>query len=198
MFTGIVEGTGEIQSRTETDDGLRLTVTHPFDAAPERGVSIAVSGVCLTVEEATAETITLFLAAETRAVTYLGDLGVGAQVNLERALPATGRFEGHIVQGHVDTYTTVTAIEQIGEDWRFRFAVPDAQQYLIQKGSIALDGISLTIATLESDSFEVAIIPETYTLTTLSEKAVGDPVHIEYDLVAKYIERLVADSSNER
>ena len=198
MFTGIVEGTGEIRSRTETNDGLRLTVGHPFDTAPERGVSIAVSGVCLTVEDATPETITLFVAAETRAVTYLGELEVGDQVNLERALPATGRFEGHIVQGHVDSHTTVTGIEQVGEDWRFQFAVPDQQQYLIQKGSIALDGISLTIAELGQETFEVAIIPETYTVTTLADKAVGDPVHLEYDLVAKYIERLVADSTHER
>lgn len=198
MFTGIVEGTGEIRSRTETDDGLRFEVEHPFDTQPERGTSVAVSGVCLTVERATTETITLFLAAETRAVTYLGELEVGEQVNLERALPASGRFEGHIVQGHVDTYTTITGIEQVGEDWRFQFAVPDEDQYLIQKGSIALDGISLTIADLDVETFEVAIIPETYTVTTLAEKAVGDPVHIEYDLVAKYIERLVGDSINER
>lgn len=194
MFTGIVEGTGTIRSRSETESGLRLKLSHPFSDPPEQGTSIAVSGVCLTVESASVETLTVFLAEETRKVTYLGDLATGAEVNLERALPAAGRFEGHIVQGHVDTQTTVTAVEQIGEDWRFEFALPDAPQYLIEKGSIAIDGISLTIAELTDDAFEIAIIPETYSVTTLSEKAPGDPVHIEYDLLAKYIERLVSST----
>lgn len=198
MFTGIVEGTGTVQSRTETEDGLRLAIEHPFATPPEQGASVAVSGVCLTVEEATVEALTVFLAAETRAVTYLGELAVGETVNLERAVPADGRFEGHIVQGHVDTHTTVTAVEQVGEDWRFTFAVPTDQQYLIQKGSIAIDGISLTIADLGDETFEVAVIPETYAVTTLSAKASGDPVHIEYDLVAKYIERIVSETTDGR
>jgi riboflavin synthase len=134
----------------------------------------------------------VFLASETVAKTYLGTLGVGDVVNVERAMPADGRFDGHLVQGHVDTVTTVEAIESVGEDWRFTFALPDDQaRYVVQKGSVALDGISLTVADRREDAFDVAIIPTTYDLTTLSEKDPGDPVHLEVDVIAKYVEGMV-------
>ncbi|WP_049986382.1 riboflavin synthase [Halobellus rufus] len=160
------------------------------------GQSIAVSGVCLTVEEFRTEPTAqfeVFLAAETVEKTYLGGVAAGDRVNLERALAADGRFDGHLVQGHVDTTTEVTGIERVGDDWYFEFALPPAvKQYVVQKGSITVDGISLTVADRGPDRFAVAIIPTTYALTTLSEKSVGDPVHLEVDVVAKYVEQMVA------
>ncbi len=196
MFTGIVEGTGTIVERSETDDGLRLRIESSIFDDLTHGQSIAISGVCLTVEEYGETWIETFLAEETRDVTYLGELEIGDLVNIERAMPADGRFDGHIVQGHVDSTVTVNDIMTVDEDWRFQFDTPAQTEYLVPKGSVALDGISLTIASLEADSFEVAIIPETYELTTLSEKSPGDPVHVEYDVLAKYVDRMLAADSS--
>ncbi|AUX10503.1 riboflavin synthase [Halalkaliarchaeum desulfuricum] len=214
MFTGIVERTGEIVGVERTADGRRLAIAAPEIADVHHGQSIAISGVCLTVErygedvdivEAVPElaegtggsepdagsVFEVFLASETVEKTYLGELGVGDEVNLERALAADGRFDGHLVQGHVDTVTTVTGIERVGEDWLFSFAVPEAfDQYVVHKGSVALDGISLTVAERHDDEMDVAIIPTTYELTTLSDKEIGDPVHLEVDVVAKYVESI--------
>jgi riboflavin synthase len=192
MFTGIVEETGEVLAVDVTEDGRRLRLGTTFENLTA-GQSISVSGVCLTVEEfEDGEWFTVFLASETVDKTYLGDVGEGDLVNLERAMPAEGRFDGHFVQGHVDTTADVLDIEQEGEDWFFTFSIPDGQrQYVVQKGSITVDGISLTVADLDEETFTVAIIPETYRLTTLSEKEVGDPVHLEVDVVAKYVESLV-------
>ena len=195
MFTGIVERTGEITDVTESEGGLRLTVAASGLSDLHHGQSISVSGVCLTVEEYDTEAgwFEVFLAAETVEKTYLGELSVGDAVNVERALPADGRFDGHVVQGHVDTAATVEAVEQVGEDWRYTFSLPaELSQYVVEKGSIAVDGISLTVAARDEDSFEVAIIPATREITTLSEKEVGDPVHLEVDVMAKYVERMTA------
>ncbi len=200
MFTGIVEDTGTVRRRTATDDGLRLRIgVDGFDDL-HHGQSISVSGVCLTVE-ADGETagaadadrwFEVFLAAETVARTYLGELREGDEVNVERAMPADGRFDGHLVQGHVDTVAEVTGIERVGEDWRFTFSIPEGHgRYLVEKGSVTLDGISLTVADRSETAFEVAIIPTTYELTTLSEKSVGDPVHLEVDVIAKYVENMI-------
>ncbi|QSG16136.1 riboflavin synthase [Halapricum desulfuricans] len=191
MFTGIVETTGEVTEINDTDGGRRLTIESPF-ADLEQGQSIAVEGVCLTVEEYGEDWFSVFLAEETLDRTFFGQLAEGDGVNLERALPAEGRFDGHFVQGHVDGTAEILDIEGVGEDWRFTFSIPDEQgKYLVEKGSIAIDGISLTIAARNEDSIEVAIIPETYEVTTLSQKSVGDPVHIEVDVMAKYVERLL-------
>ncbi|MBP1985770.1 riboflavin synthase [Halolamina salifodinae] len=193
MFTGIVERTGEITDVRENEDGRRLTVAASGLDDLHHGQSISVSGVCLTVEEYDAEAgwFEVFLAAETVEKTYLGDLAVGDAVNVERALPADGRFDGHVVQGHVDTTATVESIEQVGEDWRYAFSLPaEMSQYVVEKGSIAIDGISLTVAARDEGSFEVAIIPATREITTLSEKEAGDPVHLEVDVMAKYVERM--------
>ncbi|MFC7324723.1 riboflavin synthase [Halorubrum rutilum] len=205
MFTGIVEGTGTVRERTETEDGLRLRIgVDGFDDL-HHGQSISVSGVCLTVEEydtgadanGTDEGgadgwFEVFLASETVAKTYLGDVGEGDAVNVERAMPADGRFDGHVVQGHVDTVAEVTGIERVGEDWRFTFAIPEGHaDYLVDKGSVTLDGISLTVAEKREAEFDVAIIPTTYELTTLSKKSVGDPVHLEVDVIAKYVENML-------
>jgi len=198
MFTGIVEETGEVLAVEEGEGGRRLRVGTTFDGLTE-GQSISVSGACLTVEEYGDGWFSLFLAAETIDRTYLGDLKAGDAVNLERALPADGRLDGHFVQGHVDATGEVRDIERVGEDWRYTFSIPvDQSPYVVEKGSIAVDGISLTVAAREGDTFEVAIIPETYDLTTLSGKEVGDPVHLEIDVVAKYVESLVDEEAVER
>ena len=211
MFTGIVEDTGTVRERTETDDGLRLRIgVDGFDDL-HHGQSISVSGVCLTVEEYGSDDAAdddnaidgdddatggdwfeVFLASETVAKTYLGEVEAGDAVNVERAMPADGRFDGHVVQGHVDTVAEVTGIERVGEDWRFAFAIPEGHgDYLVDKGSVTLDGISLTVAEKRGDEFDVAIIPTTYELTTLSEKSIGDPVHLEVDVIAKYVENML-------
>jgi riboflavin synthase len=229
MFTGIVETTGEIVATEADADGRRVRVRADL-VDLHRGQSIAISGACLTVEDHDTGWFDLFLSQETVERTYLGDLGEGDLVNIERALPADGRLDGHVVQGHVDATAEVTEIERVEEgpasgasgtssyeddedeydgDWEFRFAIPAGlEQYVVEKGSVTVDGISLTVASLSSRSdderasgegdepragdFGVAIIPETYDVTTLSEKAVGDPVHIEVDVMAKYVESMLA------
>ncbi|WP_255197902.1 riboflavin synthase [Halorarius litoreus] len=209
MFTGIVEATGEIVAREATDGGLRLRVTAPFADELEHGQSVAVSGACLTVEEWDDESFSLFLSEETVERTYLGSLDEGDAVNLERALPADGRFDGHFVQGHVDGVGEVVEIAQVGDgpasgasgtssysdeydgDWVFTFSLPESMgRYVVEKGSITVDGISLTVADLHDGDFTVAVIPATYDITTLHAKSVGDPVHLEVDVVAKYVESL--------
>ena len=190
MFTGIVEETGEIIDVTMTDEGRRLRIATSFDGLSQ-GASISVSGACLTVEAFGDGWFSVFLATETLDRTYLGDLAVGDQVNLERALAAGDRFDGHVVQGHVDGTAEVVGVKRIGDDWEFTFSLPDALAgYVVEKGSISVDGISLTVAALDGEQFAVAIIPETYDVTTLSEKSVGDPIHLEVDVVAKYVERI--------
>jgi len=191
MFTGIVEATGEVLAVTDDEGGRRIRVGTPFEDLAH-GQSISISGACLTVEAyADGEWAEFFLARETLAKTFFDGLQAGDDVNLERAMPADGRFDGHIVQGHVDATAEVVAIEQEGDDWTFTFSLPDAQRdYLVEKGSITVDGISLTVAARHDDRFDVAIIPTTYDETTLSEKSVGDRVHLEVDVVAKYVEQL--------
>ncbi|ERH10535.1 MAG: riboflavin synthase, alpha subunit [halophilic archaeon J07HX64] len=191
MFTGIVEETGEVRAVEESADGRRLRIDTSMQGFT-RGQSISISGACLTVEDYDGGSFEVFLASETVDRTYLGELDPGDRVNVERALPADGRLDGHFVQGHVDGTAQITTIRQIDEDWRFGFSLPPGlASYVVEKGSISIDGISLTVAALAGDEFEAAIIPETYDLTTLSTKSVGDPVHLEVDVVAKYVESLV-------
>jgi len=191
MFTGIVEETGEVLGVEESPEGRRVRFGTTFEGLTE-GQSVSVSGACLTVEEAGDGWFVSFLASETLDRTYLGELAEGDAVNLERALPADGRFDGHIVQGHVDGVAEVRGIERVGDDWFFEFSLPATQsKYVVEKGSIAVDGISLTVADRRADGFTVAIVPETYDVTTLSEKSVGDPVHLEVDVVAKYVENIL-------
>ncbi|MFB6303119.1 MAG: riboflavin synthase [Haloferacaceae archaeon] len=195
MFTGIVEGTGRVTDVRETDGGRRFTVAPEGDLELDdlhEGQSIAVSGVCLTVEAHEDGRFEVFTAVETLERTYLGRLTPGDRVNVERALPAAGRFDGHLVQGHVDGTTTVEAVERVGDDWWYEFALPDGlERYVVEKGSVALDGISLTVAERGEATFGVAVVPTTDDLTTLGAKAAGDPVHVEVDVVAKYVESLV-------
>lgn len=194
MFTGIVEATGAVTDLDADPDGRRLSVSAPFAGDLSPGDSVSVSGTCLTVEGADDGAFEVFLAAETVSRTSLGDLEVGDRVNLERAMPADGRFDGHLVQGHVDATTAVLDVEPVGEDWTFRFAVPDGlDRYVVEKGSIAIDGVSLTVAGLDDGAFSVAIIPTTYRETTLGDRAPGDRVNVEVDVLAKYVERQLAD-----
>ncbi|MFB6156941.1 MAG: riboflavin synthase [Haloferacaceae archaeon] len=196
MFTGIVEGTGRVTEVSVDEGGRRFRVAPEGDLSLDdlhEGQSIAVSGVCLTVEAHEAGAwFEVFTATETLERTYLGDLAAGDRVNVERALPADGRFDGHLVQGHVDGTTTVERVERVGDDWWYEFALPGGlARYVVEKGSVALDGISLTVADRGEDAFGVAVVPTTYDLTTLGDKSPGDPVHVEVDVVAKYVESLV-------
>ncbi|MFW6448658.1 MAG: riboflavin synthase [Halobacteriota archaeon] len=194
MFTGIVEGTAEIVDRVVDGDGLRLHLETALSSGLAPGDSVAVSGACLTAEAVDPPRFQVFLAEETRERTYLGDLDVGDAVNLERPLPVDGRLDGHLVQGHVDATTRVHDRWAVGEDWRYAFDLPAAlAPYVVEKGSVAIDGISLTVAARSSDRFEVAIIPETLSRTTLDDKSPGDPVHLEVDVVARYVEQLLPE-----
>ncbi|WP_435098667.1 riboflavin synthase [Halarchaeum sp. P4] len=193
MFTGIVEATGRVTAVDEGDDGRRLRIETDDIAAFSHGQSVAVDGVCLTVEEHGTGWFSVFLAEETVARTSLAGREEDDRVNLERALPADGRLDGHIVQGHVDTITEVVAVEQVGEDYRYTFTLPEGhERYVAEKGSVALDGVSLTVASVDDDAgtFDVALIPTTHAETTLGAREPGDEVNVEVDVVAKYVERL--------
>jgi riboflavin synthase len=190
MFTGIVETTGTIRDVRDEEGGRRIRVDTDLDGL-SHGQSIAVNGTCLTVEAAEGSTIELFCSTETLERSTLSAVESGDSLNLERALPADGRFDGHFVQGHVDATAEVVDVEQVDDDWEFTFSIPESvARYVVEKGSIALDGISLTVADLREDAITVAVIPATYDLTAMSELEPGDSVNVEVDVVAKYVERL--------
>ncbi|MCF4137430.1 riboflavin synthase [Streptomyces sp. Tue 6430] len=194
MFTGIVEELGEITAVENLDDACRFRVRGPVvtDGA-KHGDSIAVNGVCLTVVEHEGDEFTADVMAETLKRSSLGALTVGSRVNLERPTAVGARLGGHIVQGHVDG--TGQVLERTpSEHWEIvRIALPaDLARYVVEKGSITVDGISLTVVEAGSDHFTVSLIPTTLALTTLGLKQPGDPVNLEVDIVAKYVERLMA------
>lgn len=195
MFTGIIEETGSVAALETHAAGARLTVrckTVLEDA--KEGSSIAVNGVCLTALALTADTFSADLAPETLKRTNLGDLKPGSLVNLERPLAPTGRLSGHIVQGHVDGTGELISYQPIGEgNWWLSIRIPDElDRYLVYKGSVAIDGISLTIATLENCVLGITIIPHTNEMTRLGEYKSGDRVNIECDILAKHVEKLMA------
>ena len=194
MFTGIVAGTGRVSDVLTEEGGRRLRIDGDgLLSGCKPGASVSVSGACLTVEENEAGTIEVFLARETLDRTTLGALEPGDVVNLERAMAADGRFDGHLVQGHVDGTTKLTSREQIGEDSWYEFELPgELDRYVVEKGSIALDGVSLTVAARDADRFSVAIVPTTAQLTTFSTLEAGDRLNVEVDVVAKYVEQLAA------
>jgi riboflavin synthase len=196
MFTGIVEGTGTVVAltRSGSGDGARLEVDAPWPPGELAvGDSVAVDGCCLTVVARTPGGFAADLVAETLRRTALGRLAMGARVNLERPLALGGRLGGHLVQGHVDGVGHVVARRAVGEGGEeVRVELPDdLARYVVEKGSIAVDGISLTVAGVGQGWFAVALVPHTLATTTLGERAPGDPVHLEVDVVAKYVERLV-------
>jgi riboflavin synthase len=191
MFTGIVREQGVVRAVERTADGHRLTVAADLAADCTPGASVSVDGACLTVETHDDETFEVFLATETLDKTTLGTLETGDTVNLEPALAADERLDGHFVQGHVDTTTELLAVERHGEDWTYEWALPPGNaQYVAPKGSITLAGVSLTVAERDADRFTTAIIPETYDRTTLGSLAPGDQVNVEVDILAKYVEQL--------
>ena len=189
MYTGVVERTGELLAKDYTEGGCRVRVeTDTADLSPDD--SICVHGVCLTVERVGDEWFEAFLSTETVSRTYLADLSPGDAANVERPTAPDGTLDGHVVKGTVDAVTDVTGIQDAGEGWRYEFRIPDGHaRYLVEKGAVALDGISLTVADLGPETFAVAVVPRTREVTTLSEKTVGDPVHFEADVLAKYVER---------
>lgn len=195
MFTGIVEELGEIVGKEDLVDAARFEIRGPVVTSDAgHGDSIAVNGVCLTVVEVKPDgAFTADVMAETLNRSSLRAVGVGSQVNLERAAAVNSRLGGHIVQGHVDGTGEVIA-RTPSENWEVvRISLPDElSRYVVEKGSITVDGISLTVSARGETWFEVSLIPTTLSLTTLGGAAVGTPVNLEVDVIAKYVERLMA------
>ncbi len=190
MFTGLIESVGRVGRLARTEQGIRLRIETGLAAELALGDSLATNGVCLTVVDRTAQDVGMDVSPETLRVTTLGDLEIGSLVNLERPMRADGRFGGHIVQGHVDGTGLITAIEPEGEFYRLVVAYPASlAPFFIHKGSVAVDGISLTIADLEEDRFAIQLIPHTWTHTNLSAAQPGMRVNLECDLVGKYVMR---------
>ena len=193
MFTGIVEELGEVVAVARGADSAVLTLRGPLVTSDvSAGASIAVNGVCLTVVSHEAGTFSVDVMAETLNRSSLGSLRVGAVVNLERAMAASSRFGGHIVQGHVDGTGQILA-RVPGDRWEVvQFSLPpEVSRYVVEKGSITVDGVSLTVSAITEDTFSVSLIPTTLELTTLGYKTVGDLVNLEVDVIAKYVERLL-------
>jgi riboflavin synthase len=192
VFTGIIEELGEVVAVQSQDDSAELVVRASLVANDvAHGASVAVNGVCLTVVGAAGARLSFDVMAETLKRSVIGSLRPGERVNLERAVRAEGRLDGHIVQGHVDG-TGVLISRTPGEAWDLvRFGMPaDLARYVAEKGSIAVDGVSLTVTSVGNDWFEVGLIPETLRATTLGAKQPGDPVNLEVDVLAKYVARL--------
>ena len=194
MFTGIIEELGEVESVLSRSAGGRLKVRCATVAEDLTvGASIAVNGVCLTAVDPRPDSFCADLAPETLRLSNLGDLRAGSRVNLERPLSPTGRLSGHIVEGHVDGTGEFLALESLGgENWWLRIRVPaELDRFLVYKGSISIDGISLTVAALELDVLSVTIIPHTYRTTTLGGYRPGARVNLECDILAKHVEKLL-------
>ena len=196
MFTGIVEQMGEVVSIKETSTGKRLVLEAKGIGSLDLGASIAVNGVCLTAIDPSDDKVSLDVIPETLDRTNIGSLTTGSRVNLERPMPASGRFDGHIVQGHVDSTGRVTRVDS-GDDGSVVLEVEPHEsllRYLVEKGSITIDGVSLTVASVGERSFTVALIPHTLEVTTLGLRVSGDEVNLEADVLAKYVERLMDKS----
>lgn len=193
MFTGLIETVGRVLHLERSGAAARLAVAGDLPQDDIRlGDSVAVNGVCLTVVAKAPGTLTFDVSPETLERTMLGTLGSGSPVNLERALRLSDRLGGHIVAGHVDCIASIVERRESSGNIVFTFALPrDAARYLVEKGSVAIDGISLTVNSVAADSFTVNIIPHTASRTTLERKRPGDRVNIETDLIGKYVARLL-------
>lgn len=191
MFTGIVETVGKVVGIESRGDLCRLTLEAPEIAGAVRvGDSVSISGACLTVTAATAERISFDVVRETLARTSLGDLEMGARANLERAMRADARLDGHIVQGHVDETGSVARLERDGDDVRLHVETsPAFAELLVEKGSVAIEGVSLTVVGVREDGFDTALIPHTLAVTTLGDRRPGDRVNLEADVLGKYVKR---------
>jgi riboflavin synthase len=194
MFTGLVAATGSLAARTARGPGARLRVAAALPDEPlAMGESIAIDGACLSVVAILPDAFEVDASAETLARTTLGELSVGARVNLERSVRAGDRLGGHLVTGHVDAVGVLQARRPVGEAVHMSFGLPaELEQLVAEKGSIAINGVSMTVNGVRGLSFDVAVIPITQTSTTLGALAVGDRVNLEVDLVARYVARMVA------
>lgn len=194
MFTGIIEELGSVRSIEERGDNARIVIAaRVVTEGTSHGDSIAVNGVCLTALDIQPDSFAADVSRETLMRSTLGRLRPGAPVNLERAVTPATRLGGHIVQGHVDARGQFVDVEDHGESWTLRIKYPaEIAKYLVFKGSVAVEGISLTIAALTDEYLEIAIIPKTWEVTNLSQLKPGDDVNIEVDVIGKYVERLLA------
>lgn len=193
MFTGIIEELGRVSALDDHAGGVRISVSASVVTnGTVDGDSISVNGVCLTAIDVTAGSFSADVSPETLNVTTIGNLAIGSPVNLERAVTPMTRLGGHIVQGHVDARGTFISAEQTGDFWTVHIGFPpELAPYLIYKGSVAIEGISLTVAALHEKSFDIALIPKTWEMTNLSQLKPGDSVNLEADLIAKYVERMM-------
>jgi len=192
MFTGIVERLCEVVAIEATAAGSRITVKADFEQSPALGASIAVNGVCLTVVAASGPAVAFDAVHETLERSNLGQLNLGDRVNLERPMPANGRFDGHVVQGHVDGRGRLVSRTDEGESQRLRVELPaKLTRYVVEKGSITVDGVSLTVTAVGDTWLEFVLIPHTLSVTTLGNRDIGGLVNLEVDVIAKYVERLL-------
>jgi riboflavin synthase len=193
MFTGIIEELGRVRGLERRGEGVRMTVeARTVTEGTREGDSIAVNGVCLTALEVSRESFAADGSRETLQRSTLGSLRAGSVVNLERAATPETRLGGHIVQGHVDGRGRFLSAEEHGGSWTIRIAYPpELARYLVFKGSVSVEGISLTVAALADEYFEIAVIPKTWAVTNLSHLRAGDAVNLEADIIAKYVERIL-------
>jgi riboflavin synthase len=193
MFTGIIEELGTVKSFVANEGGARMVVSaNLVTSDSHEGDSIAVNGVCLTALDIKSDSFSADLSQETLDRSTLGNLNPGSRVNLERAVTPSTRLGGHIVQGHVDARGEFLSAEEHGNFWTVRIGYPnEVSQYLVYKGSVSVEGISLTIAALADNYFEIAVIPKTWELTNLSTLKPREPVNLEVDVIAKYVERMI-------
>jgi riboflavin synthase len=190
MFTGIVRELGCVEAVESSADGVRLRVRAELASELGEGDSVAINGACLTATTATEDAFEADAMHQTLELTTLGDLEPGSSVNLELPLRASDRLGGHLVQGHVDSTATVAAISEDGFAHRLRVELPeDLRPYVVEHGSIAIEGVSLTVASLDDPLLEVSLIPETLERTTLGRLALGDRVNVECDVIARYVRR---------
>ena len=191
MFTGLVEILGSVTSTKSTGNGIRLAMKPTAEFEVALGDSVAINGVCLTVTTFNGE-ISFDVSPETLKSTNLGELKSGDKVNLERAMRLSDRLGGHIVSGHVDGIGTITSKKTEGEYTFYSIeSPPEVLKYIVQKGSVAIDGISLTVVESDNRSFRIAIIPHTLTATSIGSKGIGDRVNLEADIIGKYVEKLL-------
>jgi len=198
MFTGIIEELGAIAAVEKHAAGSRITIAAAVVTSDiHNGDSISVNGVCLTALDVSSTSFAADVSPETLDKTTLGSLNTGSPVNLERAMLPTTRLGGHIVQGHVDGRGTFISATTEGDFWTVRIGFPiEIAKYLVHKGSVAVEGISLTIAALADDHFDIAVIPKTWEMTNLSSLVPGDAVNLEADVIAKYVERMIGLREN--
>ena len=194
MFTGIIEALGKVVALEKDQENLQISISNPFPGELKIDQSVAHNGVCLTIVKLSEEQYTVTAILETLQRSNLGDLKVGDELNVERCMTMNGRLDGHIVQGHVDKKGTVTKVEEADGSWYYHISHEiDPEQITVPKGSITINGVSLTVVDSRPDGFSVAIIPYTYEHTNFKHLKVGDAVNLEFDILGKYVARYMAN-----